>query len=227
MRLNPMLIPVLSCVAAMTGSSALAVPIHPGDVVNLNGTTAAAEPWLVGVNADGASAFPFTVLDNGGVPVFQGVFTSEPRRSDILGTTRVRYRLRDMQAVGDRRVARVDILGFAGLQTNVEYRTDGIGVVGPNLASRVHTTGAQISFIFSNPLLTPGLESRYFHVHSNGAAFTETGIVRVVLNTGESAIFGGVHIPALTDCPNDVNGDGVINFADLNSVLTSFGNACP
>ncbi|MBX3353874.1 MAG: hypothetical protein KF684_13155 [Phycisphaeraceae bacterium] len=29
------------------------------------------------------------------------------------------------------------------------------------------------------------------------------------------------------DCPGDTNGDGAINFADLNTVLSNFGTACP
>jgi hypothetical protein len=120
----------------------------------------------------------------------------------------------------------VEILGFAGLQTNVEYRTDGIGDIGPNLASRTNGDGAQISFLFANPLLTPDLESHYFHVFSNGANFNLLGLARIVLNTGESVIIAGVYLPSLTNCPGDTNGDGIVNFADLNTVLTNFGEEC-
>jgi hypothetical protein len=215
----------MSC-AAMVCGAALAVPAQPGDVVNLNGTTLAAEPWLGGVSADGANLIPFTILDSGGNAVFQGAFTSSPSVSGILGTMTVSYRVRDTQAIGDRRVVRVDIFGFTGLQTNVDFRTDGLGTVGPNLASRTNGDGAQISFLFQNPLLSSDLDSRFFYVHSNGTAFTENGLVRIVLNTNESVVIGGVHVPALTDCPSDTNGDGIVNFTDLNRVLSDFGQSC-
>ncbi len=226
MRFRPITRSVLSVAALSVSGAALAVPAHPGDVVNLNGTTSAAEPWLGGPAVDSVNAVPFTVLSAGGSPVFQGTFTSEPGRSDIMGTIRIRYRLRDMEAVGDRRVFRVEILGFAGLQTNVDYRTDGVGDIGPNLASRTNGDGAQMNFIFSNPLLTPDLDSHYFHVFSNGASHNLQGLARIVLNTGESVIIAGVYLPSLTDCPGDTNGDGIVNFADLNTVLTNFGEEC-
>jgi len=225
--MHPTMTSALSCAALSLSAAALAVPAQPGDVVNLNGTTAAAEPWLSGPSSGGANVIPFTVLDSGGNPVFQGTFTSEPGTSDTLGTLRIRYRVRDMQAIGNRRVARVELFGFAGLQTNVDYRTDGLGDVGPNLASRTNGTGTQISFIYSNPLFTPNLDSYYFHVFSNATAFREDGLGRVVLNTGEFAVISGVHVPQLTDCPSDTNGDGIVNFADLNAVLSDFGDACP
>ena len=226
MRKIPTLMSVLACSLAMSGA-AIAVPLQPGQVVNLSGTTALAEPWLVGGNVDSGNVIPFTVLDNGGNAVFQGVFTSEPGLSDIMGTIRVRYRVRDLTAVGARRVARVDILGFSGLQTNVTYRTDGVGSVGPNLASRTNAPGAQISFLYSDPVFPPDVDSRFLNVHTNATSFSEQGVARIVLNTGESAIVGGVHIPALSDCPGDTNGDGVVNFTDLNTVLSEFGENCP
>lgn len=229
MRNPTVLAPIVCALAGViaTATTALAVPAHPGDVVNLNGTTSAAEPWLAGSAVDSVNEIPFTVVDAGGSPIFQGVFTSEPSASDILGTIRIRYRLRDMQAIGARRVVRVEILGFAGFQTNVDYRTDGVGDLGPNLASRTNGDGAQVSFLFANPFLTPNLDSRYFHVHTNATLFREIGLARIVLNTNESVIVGGVHIPAHSDCPGDVNGDGVINFTDLNTVLSEFGENCP
>jgi hypothetical protein len=207
----------------MSGS-ALAAPLPPGGAVSLSGTTSLQTSWLAGTNTGGTVIIPFTIT-SGGSPVFQGTFTSSASVSDELGTILVRYRVRDMQAIGNRSVRRVEIAGFGGLQTNVEYSTDGLGDVGPSAASRT-ASGVRIDFTF-DPLLLVSQDSYFFWAWSNGTAFTDAGQARIVLNTGESVILTGVRVPALTDCPSDTNGDGVVNFTDLNGVLSDFGENCP
>jgi hypothetical protein len=39
-------------------------------------------------------------------------------------------------------------------------------------------------------------------------------------------IIAGVYLPSLTNCPGDTNGDNIVNFADLNTVLTNYGEEC-
>jgi hypothetical protein len=214
-----------ACIVAglVMSGSALAVPLAPGEQTTLNGTTTSQTSWVAGESL-GADDFPFTITDAQGSPVFQGTFTCEPIRSDELGTIRIRHIVRDMQAIGNRAVSRVDIVGFGTFQTNVDYSTSGLGDVGPSAASR-SASGAQVSFFF-NPLLFVSQDSRFFWVHTNATARSNTGQARITLNTGEFVIIQGVCVPALTDCPGDTNGDGVINFTDLNTVLTNFGEDC-
>ncbi|MGP1309682.1 MAG: hypothetical protein ACTS27_05740, partial [Phycisphaerales bacterium] len=224
MRMNVKAWSVLSCAVAALSSSALAVPLAPGDQVNLSGTTSAESPWLGGVSLL-ADVFPFTITDSQGSPVFQGTFTCEPIRSAELGTLYIRYRLRDMQAIGNRAVARVDILGYGETQTNVDYSLTGLGDVGPSAAAR-SASGQQVTFFF-DPLLFVSQDSRLFWAFTNATERTNTGQARITLNTGESVVIQGVCVPSLGTCPGDSNGDGVVNFADLNEVLSEFGEDCP
>jgi hypothetical protein len=44
-------------------------------------------------------------------------------------------------------------------------------------------------------------------------------------NSGSARVFLSFVLPA--SCPGDLNGDNVVNFTDLNGVLTNFGQPCP
>ncbi|MGP1310040.1 MAG: hypothetical protein ACTS27_07585 [Phycisphaerales bacterium] len=225
MRMNVKAWSVLSCAVAVLSSSALAVPLAPGDQVNLSGTTAINSPWLPGVSQSGSQSFPFLITDAQQNPLFQGTLFTTVFRSNALGTLRFRHQIDMTQAVAGRSVTRVEVLGYTGFETNVDYRTDGSGSIGPNAASRT-TSGAQVAFFFTNPPLDGGVESRNFEVFTNATFFDNTGQARITLNTGESVVLTGLPRPILTDCPGDTNGDGIVNFADLNTVLSEFGEPC-
>jgi predicted lipoprotein with Yx(FWY)xxD motif len=47
------------------------------------------------------------------------------------------------------------------------------------------------------------------------------------IRSGSARVFFSFALPSATPCPADVNGDGVVNFTDLNGVLTNFGVPCP
>lgn len=215
----------VSCAVAVVCGSAWAVPMAPGTQVNLGGTTTLQTTWLSGVTQGLTLSVPFGVQDAGGNLVFQGTLTSFAIRSNELGTLRFQYRLVNTQAVGSRRVVRVDLAGYQGFQTNVNYSTDGLGAVGPNTAART-ANGSQVAFVFSNPTLPAGTDSRSFWLHTEATAYDANVLAQITLNTGETVVIGGLRGPALTDCPGDTNGDGVVNFTDLNTVLTNFGDDC-
>jgi hypothetical protein len=210
--------------ATLFGGAALAVPLAPGDQVNLNGTTTAQTPWLAGSGSNGIIQ-AFEIVDAGGNAVFQGSFVMDVVESNDLGTLRFRHRIVNTQAVGNRRVTRVDLAGYQGFQTNVDYTTDGSGVVGPDASSRT-ASGTQVAFFFGDAVLPAGSDSLSFFVHTEATAFNSAVQARITLNTGETVVIGGLRGPALTDCPGDTNGDGIVNFADLNTVLTNFGDEC-
>jgi hypothetical protein len=47
-------------------------------------------------------------------------------------------------------------------------------------------------------------------------------------DSGSARVFLSVPLPsAPAPCPGDLTGDGVVNFADLNGVLSNFGVPCP
>jgi len=176
MRFTSKTVTVVSCALAAVSASALAVPAQPGDVVNVSGTTVAAEPWLAGTPLNSGVLNVFFIRDEGGNSVFTGELVSQPIRSDDLGTVSIRYQVRNAQnVVGARRVARVEIFGFDGMQTNVDFRTDGEGDIGPNLVSRTNGAGGQVSFLFANPVFSINLDSYSFHIHTNATHFNQQG----------------------------------------------------
>ncbi len=144
-----------------------------------------------------------------------------------MGTLNFQYRIVTTQAMPGRSIVRVEVGGYQGFQTNVEYREDGSGVLGPGGAARSVPSGSFVAFYFqSGGALEGGVDSRFFHVFTDAGQFARAGTARIVLNTGESIILDAVLEPALTDCPGDTNGDGVVNFTDLNTVLSDFGDDC-
>ena len=46
-------------------------------------------------------------------------------------------------------------------------------------------------------------------------------------DSGSARVFLSFVLPASSTCPGDLNGDGVVNFTDLNGVLSNFGVPCP
>jgi hypothetical protein len=217
---------VVACAVAGIGGSALADPLPPGDSVQLGGTTTSQTPWLAGVNSTGTATVQFEVRDAGNNPVFQGTLQSSAAVSNDLGTLTFRYRIVNTQAVGDRRVSRVDFGGYKGFQTNVNYSTDSLGSIGPDEAART-ANGAQVAFFFADSILPAEVDSRSFWVHTDASSIAFNGQAAITLNTGESVVIGGLRYPVrIPDCPGDANGDGIINFTDLNAVLTNFGDGC-
>jgi hypothetical protein len=47
------------------------------------------------------------------------------------------------------------------------------------------------------------------------------------LESGSAFVFRSVRLPAASICPGDLNGDNLVNFSDLNGVLSNFGQSCP
>ncbi len=211
--------------AAVVCASAHAVPLDPGGQATLGGTTSAADSWLAGPIQTGNMDVPFTITDAQGGPVFQGTFTSRVVRSDELETVRVQYRVRQMQAIGNRAVSRVEIAGYSGFLTNVDYSHDTVGDVGPSAASR-SASGGMLTFVFS-PVLVVTQDSHYFWAHTDAVDYDLGGQARITLNTGESVVIGNVYVPhSDVGCPGDVNFTGTVNFSDLNEVLSAFGSDC-
>ncbi len=209
--------------AVLTAGSALAVPIEVGETLHLPGTTTGQTDWLAGVGETPTQQFPFTVTDAGGAPVFQGTFTARVVRSFVTQTVRVAYRVVDMQAVGNRAVESVAVTSFIEMTANADYSDEGPGDVGPTMA--VRSPGAMV-FEF-DPFLFASQDSLNFWVQTNARHYDTTGGCRITLNTGEFVVITtGIYSPTKVACPGDSNGDGIVNFTDLNTVLSEFGEEC-
>jgi len=220
---------VVGCVLA---AGASAVPVEPGEVVLINGADVADSPWLTGTG-DVARFSAFEVRNEANVLIASGVVRSEHIRSEIFGTQIIQYRVENVQNFEGAvvRVSRVTPTGFAGLTTNADWRNAGpIGTAPTSVQRDVDPEGDRLQFGFTSANPRPGFDSPVFFIVTNATDFRTDGEVILRTNTGVDVVVTGVYapaVPARASCDGDTTGDGVINFADLNSVLTNFGGVCP
>jgi hypothetical protein len=150
----------------------LAVPLAPGDFVNLTGVTSAARPELAGVVLQDTIR-PFSV-DLGGGNFTTGMILDRVVRETGSGTLDFYYRVfNDVSSSGS--LDFVTRNSFTGFGTDVEFRTDGLGTIGPDQASR-NAAGDEVLFdFFSTNLLFPGAQSYSFFVKTDATDFDENG----------------------------------------------------
>jgi hypothetical protein len=153
MARSPRIFTAIACAAALAAvgtSEAFAVPLPPGGFVPLTGTTVAARPELAGtVLVD--NIVPFT-LGN-----LQGNLQVRVIRETAAGTLDFAYGIRDLSSIDpagtNDQIIATSHGGFDGWATDVDYRTDGLGTVGPTLGARI---GAPlppgVQFVFFDPV---------------------------------------------------------------------------
>ncbi|MBX3352414.1 MAG: hypothetical protein KF684_05725 [Phycisphaeraceae bacterium] len=214
----------LLCVA---GASAHAAPLPPGsNDVFLPGTSFAGQPVLVGPAVASATQ-PFQIFSGGGALLFQGELVQIVRRSNATNTLGFYYAIRNTVSGLNGVVARVEAEPFTGVAVDANWMTDSVGLAMPNFADR-NGSGSIINYDFLTPPFFSGAESRIFLAFTDATEVNDDGFVTIYLTGGES-----VTLPAFApgrpcpSCRGDVNGDGVVDFADLNEVLGAFGTVCP
>jgi len=192
-------------------STALAVPLAPGGLVNPGGTTVAARPELGGpvINddllafaIDPTPATPFTLVG--------GNVQNRVIRSGLTGDLVFAPRIRDTFNIdgGTFLITSFWIEGYGSFATDVDYRTDGPGDTGFSAISR-SADGNRLTFRFDTPLaidaIAPGLqqESLFPAVATDARSFSTTGRMRIFghLDGAPSTTFqtsiGGVAVPAV------------------------------
>lgn len=213
--------------AAAVGASALAVPLPPGsNNVPLPGTNVAADPTLAGpVIADELRTFE--IFSGGGALLFRGELQLRVQRSNVTNTLIFSWRVTNSQPGLNGVVARIEAEPFKDYLVRADWRNDSAGMAMPNFADR-SGSGSLLNYDFLTPPLFSGADSRVFFAFTDATRFNADGCVTIYLTTGEF-----VTIPSFApgepcdSCRGDVNGDGVVDFADLNEVLSAFGTMCP
>ena len=187
-----------------------AVPLTPGGNVVLSGTTSAANPNLAGVVQED----PITPFTNG--TEFSGNLQGRVVLSNLLETMIFAPRVRDFSALVDSGwgLIGIEIKGFAGWSTDVDYRTDGDGDKGPGSASR-SADGNILAFDFSADPVDDGNETYFLSVLTDAPAYVpvEDDIKLTFTDGNEVTITLPYFIPAaLVDidikpgsCPNPFN----------------------
>lgn len=72
-----------------------------------------------------------------------------------------------------------------------------------------------------------GSNSAQLTVSSQGPSMTGLYSCRITDVSGISIMSDQAIVAARPSCPGDTNGDGVVDLADLNTILSQFGNVCP
>ncbi len=166
-----------------------AVSLLPGGNVNLTGTTVAARPELAGtVLVD--NLVPFTLGDLSGNMQVRIVQETVAQTLDFY------FNIRDLigpaQGTGESVLATFHP-GFAGWTTDVDFRTDGLGEVGPDSASRT-ADGSHVAFHFtSDPVglddIAPGdpVVSFFYFIKTTATAYAP-GVFSLALSNGAGGL---------------------------------------
>ncbi len=159
---------------------------------------------------------PFSV-DLGGGNFTTGMIQDRVVRETGSGTLDFSYRIsNDVSSAGS--LDFVTRNSFAGFGTDVDFRTDGSGTIGPDQASR-NAAGDEVLFdFFSTNLLFPGAESFFFFVKTDATDFDEngTGSLAFSSNLGGGTFDFDTFQPVMKPgtLQGDFNRDGAVDAAD-------------
>lgn len=157
-----------------------------GETVALSGTTAAAQPELAGTIVNDNILFD-SVAPSGndffvvGVDAQNRVVESNTEETLIFAPRIISV---FNNTGGNFLIDSVVLDGFSDFLLDVDYRTDGLGDKGPNMASR-SVSGDILTFDFLFPLVVSNLagnpqeDSYFFSIKTNATAFSNTGNMRI------------------------------------------------
>jgi hypothetical protein len=155
---------------------AQAVVIGPGDGTSLAGTTSFARPELAGtVLEDTSRAFS---IDFGNGQIATGTIQDRVVRETLTGTLDFYYRIFNdaSSAASINFIVRNLFTNPYTFSTDVDFRTDGLGDIGPTAASRSplgYVGGDQIYFNFGT-MIDPGETSLFFFMKTDATSYSET-----------------------------------------------------
>jgi PEP-CTERM motif len=152
------------------------IPVPPpssgSTTYTLGGVTDASDPALGGtVIYDQLQPYDFT---GGGGQIATGEVQVRVVQEAGTGTLDFYWDIRS-SANSDANITAFDIGGFGGGPFNADYRTDGLGSVGPN---EVQVFGGSnlgnVNFLFNTPV-APGEDSYLFFLQTTATTFSATG----------------------------------------------------
>ena len=170
----------------VTSALAVSLLLPPGGVLATPPTTAATEPDLPGVVVHD-TLVPFTIKTQGGAVLCAGYLQDRVVRSTKSGQFHFYYRIRNTRGPGA--IGRMVTASFATTALRVAYRTDGLGMVPPRIASRSIVPGALVTFELTDPPLSCAQhqESRFILIKTSVTAFHPGGATRIFATTGDEA----------------------------------------
>ncbi len=186
---------VLRLIAIVACSSTVyagpVVDLAPGDFTDtLSGITNTQMPELIGATVDD-SFQDFSIWSQGEgrveSPLYQGTLMTRIVRSFETGNLTFNYRLLNPNPDLMGTISHIEVSGYEGLQTRVEYRNEvtAPGDEGPSIASRSED-GDMLSFDFDG-VLDVEKESRFFFAMVDSPDwYANAATVTIYLQSGES-----------------------------------------
>lgn len=196
---------VCATVLAACGSTAFGgavANLAPNQTVTgLSGITNTVMPELIGTTISD-KYLDFSIYggqsQQGSSLLYQGTLMTRVVQSNQTGNLHFNYRIMNPNTQLAGVVSHVELTGFEGFTTRVEYRNEltAPGQEGPNIASR-SVDGDMLNFSFNGGLAT-GDESRFFFAMLDTQTFYEDStIATIYLESGESVrlIVDGASVP--------------------------------
>jgi len=178
---------VLAAASLFAASPAQAVLLGPNQTLPLPGTTVAAEPQLAGlIIVDEIIPFSFASISDAGTIL--GTVQQRIVRSDLDGTLDFYWRvINDAASAGV--IGSFRIGQFVSPEYNANYRTDGLGDVGPQQAHRFDAPlESYVNFLgFPTAGLLPGDSTFFMFMDTTATAYAPTAIFDVT-NSNQTSI---------------------------------------
>lgn len=188
--------PAAGLVIAACSSMTLAGPVvqlDPGEITDsLSGITNSQMSELIGMTQFD-SYQNFSVIDTpegeDTSTLYEATLLTRMVRSNQTGMLTMNFQIFDANSDSSGQISHIDITGFAGLETRVEFRNEVTGptLIGPDSAARSED-GNTISFGFSGGL-DSNESSKFFFAMLNLAEYDFDGMnpqATIYLSTGES-----------------------------------------
>ncbi|TWT99769.1 hypothetical protein Pla108_07120 [Botrimarina colliarenosi] len=191
---------VVSVCSCYAGSAAAAL-VSPGDFAALSGTTSAATPVLAGTVQDDPLR-AFEIRDGSDNLLVSGNLQDRVSLSDDLGTLVFSPRIRDTAGVpgfAPMEIFALQITGYGGYTTEIEFRTDGSGDQGPDSVSR-SADGEGLRFHYNTSPLLPPDESYFNSILTDATAFAPIGTATIFARVGSTGpiyttTLEGINVP--------------------------------
>lgn len=150
---------------AIFGCLVSAATIAPGGVLGVSGTTFAARPELGGV------VLQDTIVNwaDGPGTTF-GTLQTRVVREDGTGKLDFYERIfNSPNSLNFVSAGRFD--NYAGFATDVDFRLDGLGDMGPDQVKRVGTGGSSVNFVFNRAGVSPGQSSLFLLTKTDALSY--------------------------------------------------------
>lgn len=175
---------VTAALACVSGAHAGLVNLAPGGATGLNGVTFASNPEIGGAIV-GDLVIPFTIVGAGDELLYEAELKSRVVVSGVTSTLYFALSIEETTPGLNGIVSDVVYSGFEDWQTQVEWKDDAPGDVGPTRAERSIGGGNTIKYLFGDSFISPE-ESKPFFALTDATQYDLVGTAEVFLTTGES-----------------------------------------